>query len=86
MKRQHKPHHKPSAFTLAENARIRVMLRQLCREHGTQKATALILGLRDRDGRVVNDVLAGGLASRRLVVALAQHRGTTVDELLGSAP
>lgn len=68
---------------MAENARVRVMLRELWRQHGTQKATSLILGLRDRDGRVVNDVLAGGLAPRRLVVALAEYRGTTVEALLG---
>ena len=79
------PHRKEPAFTLAQNARIRAVLREIWREHGTQKAASVVLGLRDRDGRVVNDVLAGGFASRRLVVALAEHRGMTVEALIGGA-
>jgi hypothetical protein len=78
------PHRKAPAFTLAQNGRIRSVLRELWRERGTQKAASVALGLRDRDGRVVNDVLAGGFAPR-LVVALAAYRGMTVEELIGGS-
>lgn len=79
------PHRKAPAFTLKQNERVRAVLRELWREHGTQKATSVVLGLRDRDGRVVNAVLAGEFAPRRLVVALAEHRGITVEALIGGA-
>jgi hypothetical protein len=83
MKREHVPHRKAPAFTLEQNARIRTFLREIWKQHGTQKAASEVLGLRDRDARVVNDVLAGGLAPPRLVVALAQYRGVTIETLLG---
>lgn len=81
----HIPHRKAPAFTLAQNARIRASLREIWQQHGTQKATSQLLGLRDRDGRLVNDVLAGGFAPRRLAIALAAYRGITVEELIGAA-
>ncbi len=82
MKRRHAPYRRAPAFTLAQNGRLRAILRELCVTLGTQRAASDLLGLRDH--HVVNQVLAGGLAPMRLAVALAKHRGTTVEALIGA--
>lgn len=78
-----RPSRRTPAITFAQNARVRSLLRQLWGDLGTQKAVSTKLGLRDRDARTVNDVLAGGFAPRRVIDALAIYRGTNAEEVLG---
>jgi hypothetical protein len=63
-------------------AHVRKLLRVVWVECGTQKAAAEKLGV---DHRTVQDIFAGGNVPRRFVVALAEHHGMTVEDLLAGA-
>lgn len=77
------PYHREPAFTLAQTAILRLHLRVLCIELGTQRAAAKELNVSDR---LVSEILSGGAIARRVAHRLAGYRKTTVDRLLAAPP
>lgn len=78
------PSRKPPTFTLEQTARLRLHLRKLWNEQGTQKKAAEVLGV--PGGRVLYEIFAGGDVLPRVALRLAEHHKTTVEALLEVGP